>query len=104
MNHLETIDIKILCYRNPVCYSVWRVVQSVVNQLSPQFPGVDFNLSMVRNSTEIGRYTQHLVLPSLVINGKLVCSGYVPARREVLAWLQVALASLGLQPAGMGGR
>jgi hypothetical protein len=97
----DMMDIKILCYRNPVCYSVWRVVQAVVIELTPQFPQVDFELNMIRDSTEIARYTQHLVLPSLVINGKLVCSGYIPARKEVLAWLQTALAANDHAPVAM---
>jgi hypothetical protein len=56
---------------------------------------------MIRDSSEIAKYTHNLVLPSLVINGKLICSGHIPSREEVLAWLQVALAEMGLQPSAM---
>lgn len=97
------MEIKILCYRTPVCYSVWRVVQQAINQLSPQFPEVVIKVTMIKDSTEIVKYTHNLVLPSLVINEKLVCAGYIPSKQEVVAWLQVALATSGYQPAAMNG-
>lgn len=101
MNNTGGMEIKILCYRNPVCYSVWRIVQQVINRLSPYFPEVDFKISMTRDSSQIAKYTHNLVLPSLVINEKLVCSGHLPDQEEVLAWLQVALAEKVCQPAVM---
>jgi len=104
MNNNDTMDIKILCYRNPVCYSVWRIVQHAINQLSPQFPDADFKISMIKDSSEISKYTHNLVLPSVVINGILVCSGHVPCQQEILEWLQVALAERGYQPSAMRDR
>jgi hypothetical protein len=104
MNINDTMDIKILCYRNPVCYSVWREVQHVINHLSLQFPEIDFKISMIKNSSEIAKYTHNLVLPSIVINEKLVCSGHIPNQDEVLAWLQVALAERDHQPSAMSDR
>jgi len=101
MNNNDTIDIKILCYRNPVCYSVWRIVQHVIIHLSRQFPDADFRISMIKDSSEIAKHTHNLFLPSLVINEKLVCSGHIPSQQEVLAWFQVALAEKGFQPSAM---
>ncbi len=101
MNNIDSMEIKILCYRNPVCYSVWRIVQHVINRLSPQFPEVDFKISMIKDSSQIAKYTHNLVLPSVVINEKLVSSGHIPNLEEVLACLQVALAEKGYQPAVM---
>lgn len=95
------MNIKILCYRNPVCYSVWRIVQHAIEQLAPQFPEVDFRISMIRDSSEIAKYTHNLVLPSVVINEKLVCSGHIPSRKEIITCLQVALAEKGFQPSAM---
>ncbi|OGN72172.1 MAG: hypothetical protein A2X25_00465 [Chloroflexi bacterium GWB2_49_20] len=97
------MEIKILCYRTPVCYSVWRVVQQAINQLSPQFPDADITINMIKDSTEIAKYTHNLLLPSLVINEKLICSGHIPSNEEVVAWLQVALATSGYQPVAMNG-
>ncbi|MFH2040554.1 MAG: thioredoxin family protein [Chloroflexota bacterium] len=101
MNNTGGMEIKILCYRNPVCYSVWRIVQQVINHLAPQFPQVDFKVSMIKDSSQIVKYSHNLVLPSLVINGKIVCSGDIPDQVEVLAWLQEALVEMGFQPAVM---
>ena len=100
MNSQEPINIKILCYRDPVCYSVWRIVRGVINQLSRQFPEVDFKIDMIKDSARIAKYTHNLVLPSLVINEKLVCSGHIPSQQDVLSWLQVELAERGYSPAG----
>lgn len=100
LNHQETITMKILCYRDPVCYSVWRIVRQVINHLSRQFPEIEFKIDMIRDSAQIAKYTHNLVLPSLVINEKLVCSGQIPSQKDVLTWLQVALAEKGYQPAG----
>lgn len=97
------MEIKILCYRTPVCYSVWRVVQQAITQLSPQFPDAVINVTMTKDSTEIAKYTHNLVLPSLVIDEKLICAGHIPGIEEVTAWLQVALATSGYQPAAMDG-
>ena len=102
MNNNENImDIKILCYRTPVCYSVWRVVQHGIDRLSPQFPDAEFKIRMIKDSAQIAKYTHNLVLPSVVINGKLVSEGHVPSHQEVFEWLQVALAEMGYQPSAM---
>jgi len=97
------MDIKILCYRTPVCYAVWRVVTQAINELSPQFPEVEMVISMIKDPTEIARYTHNLLLPSVVIDEKLVSAGYIPGREEVISWLQMALATSGYQPAAMNG-
>jgi len=92
------VKIKILCYRAPVCYAVWRVVQQAVGLLSIHFPEVKFEIEMIKDSQEIGRYTQNLLLPSLVIDEKLVCAGHIPSQEEVTSWLQMALANRGYMP------
>jgi hypothetical protein len=95
------MEIKILCYRTPVCYATWRVVQQAICQLSPQFPDADMRITMIKDTTEIAKYTHNLVLPSLVINEKLVSAGHIPYKEEVIEYLQVALACAGYQPAHM---
>jgi hypothetical protein len=37
---------------------------------------------------KIQHYTPVFALPSLVINGKLVCVGRFPGKAEVLSWLR----------------
>jgi hypothetical protein len=95
------MEIKILCYRSPVCYAVWRVVQQAVRELSFLFPDVIIQTTMIKEPAEIIKYTHNLLLPSLVIKEKLVCAGYIPSREEVVAWLQLALATSGFQPVAM---
>jgi hypothetical protein len=95
------MEIKILCYRTPVCYAVWRVVQQAIDHLSPQFPEVEMHITMVKDTTEIARYTHNLLLPSLVINEKLVCAGHIPCQADVISYLQLALATSGYQPASL---
>ena len=97
------MEIKILCYRTPVCYAVWRVVQQAINQLSPQFPEAEIRIIMVKDTTEIAKYTHNLLLPSLVIDEKLVSAGHIPCKDEVISFLQVALATSGYQPVAMSG-
>jgi len=104
MNNKDTIDIKILCYRTPVCYSVWRIVQHVIGHLSLRFPDAGFKISMIKDSAQITKYTHNLVLPSVVIDEKLVCSGHFPGQQDVLAWLQVALAEKGFQSSAIRDR
>lgn len=95
------MEIKILCYRAPVCYAVWRVVQHAIAQLTPQFPDVTIKITMVKDTSEIAKYTHNLLLPSLVINEKLVSAGHIPCKNEVISYLQVALATSGYQPASL---
>jgi hypothetical protein len=45
----------------------------------------------VSDSTEIGKAARTLVLPTLVINEKVVCSGRFPSREEVGGWLREAM-------------
>lgn len=95
------MEIKILCYRTPVCYAVWRVVQHAIAQLAPQFPDVTIKITMIKDTMEISKYTHNLLLPSLVINEKLVSAGHIPCKDEVVSYLQVALATSGYQPVGL---
>jgi len=58
---------------------------------------------MVKDTTEIAKYTHNLLLPSLVIDEKLVSAGHIPCKDEVISFLQVALATRGYQPVAMSG-
>ena len=44
-------------------------------------------LAEVTDPGEIGKYAFVLVLPTLVINEKVVCSGRFPSKEEVAGWL-----------------
>ncbi len=85
------LTIKILGLRHPERYAVRRMVLSAQSELQAQYPDLAVEISEINNPSEIGKYAFVLVLPSLVINEKLVCSGRFPAKDEVVAWLREAL-------------
>ncbi len=85
------INIKILGVRPPERYTVRRIVLSAQNELQAQYPDLAVEIAEISDPSKIGKYAFVLVLPSLVINGKLVCSGRFPSKDEVVAWLREAL-------------
>ncbi|MDI6768840.1 MAG: thioredoxin family protein [Anaerolineales bacterium] len=85
------ITVKILALRHPERYAVRRMVLSTLNELHTQYPDLAVEIAEISDPSEIGKYALVLVLPSLVINEKLVCSGRFPSKDEVVAWLREAL-------------
>ena len=85
------INVKILGLRQPERYAVRRVVLSAERELRVQYPGLAVEIAEIKDPSEIGKYSMVLILPSLVINEKLVCSGRFPAKEEVLGWLLKAM-------------
>jgi len=85
---MQTLHIKILSIRSAERYVVRRLV--LVAELDTR-PGVDLEIAESGDPTEIGRYATALVQPSLVIEGRTVCNGRMPARAEVAAWLRQAV-------------
>ena len=47
-------------------------------------------ITEVTDASEIIRYALVLVLPTLVINEKVVCSGRFPTKEEIVGWLREA--------------
>lgn len=85
------IRVKVCSIQYPERYVVRRMVMAAFHELSQEFPGVDIEVTEVNDSGEIGRYANVLVLPTLVINEKVVCSGRFPLKEEVKAWLREAM-------------
>jgi hypothetical protein len=85
------INVKILSLGAPERYAVRRMVVAAQNELQQQYPGLAIQIREVDDSSEIGKYVSVLVLPTLVINEKVVCSGHFPSKEAVLAWLQEAI-------------
>jgi Thioredoxin domain len=83
--------VKILSLGTPERYAVRRMVTAAVQDLLQQYPNLDIRIIDVSDSTEIGKFAFTLVLPTLVINGKVVCSGRFPTREEVGDWLRQAI-------------
>jgi Thioredoxin domain len=81
------LNVKILGLQYSERYVVRRLVAAAQQEISPKFPDLDLEISEVTDAGEIGRYAFVLVLPTLVINEKVVCSGRFPAKEEVVDWL-----------------
>jgi hypothetical protein len=80
--------VKILSLGAPERYAVRRMVTAAYRDLIQQYPNVEITIIDVSDSTEIGQSAFTLVMPTLVINEKIVCSGRFPTREEIAGWLQ----------------
>jgi hypothetical protein len=67
------LNIKILGVRHPERYAVRRSVLSAQNELQAQYPDLAVEIAEIKDPGEIGKYALVLILPSLVVNEKLVC-------------------------------
>jgi len=85
------IIIKILSLGAPERYAVRRKVTAAYQDLIQQYPNLEITIIDVSDSNEIGQSAFTLVMPTLVINGNVVCSGRFPTREEVADWLLQAL-------------
>jgi hypothetical protein len=81
------LNIKILSLQYPERYVVRRLVAAAQQEILPKCPDLELDITEVKDPGEIGKYAFVLVLPTLVINEKVVCSGRFPAKEEVIAWL-----------------
>ncbi len=85
------IRVKILSLGDPERYAVRRLVAAAERELLKDVPALQMQITEVNEAEEIGRYAQVLVLPTLVINEKVVCSGRYPGKEEIVAWLREAM-------------
>ncbi len=91
MKPASAINVKILSLGDPERYTVRRLVVSAQQELLKTLPHLELKITEVNEAVEIGKYAQVLVLPTLVINEKVVCSGRYPNREEVLIWIREAI-------------
>jgi len=85
------IDIKILSYKSPQRYAVKRTLIAAQDELQEQHPDLEIALTEVKEVSEMLAYTDVLILPSLVVNEKMVCVGRFPKKDEIIRWLQDAI-------------
>jgi hypothetical protein len=85
------IDVKILSLGAPERYAIRRLLTAAQGELQAQFPRLHLHISEIDDSFEIGKYASTLVLPTLVINERVVCSGRYPSKEAVIGWLRQAL-------------
>ena len=85
------LTVKILGLQYPERYVVRRLVAAAQQELLSQCPPLELEIAEVTDPGEIGKYAYVLVLPTLVINERVVCSGRIPSKEEVTAWLLEAV-------------
>jgi hypothetical protein len=86
------ITVKILSLGAPERYAIRRLVAAAQQELQSYDPQLQLSITEVNDAGQIGRYASVLVLPTLVINEKVVCTGRFPTRDEVVGWLRDAIA------------
>jgi hypothetical protein len=85
------LHIKILSLQYPERYVVRRMVTSAQQEMQPRYPDLELEIIEIDDPGQIGKYASVLILPTLVIDEQVVCSGRFPGREEILAWLQKAV-------------
>ena len=82
------VNVKILSYKNPQRYAVKRTLMAAQNELRRTHPDLEIVVTEVKELSEMEKYTAVVILPSLVINEKLVCIGRFPKKDEIVDWLR----------------
>ena len=80
------MEIKILGTGCAKCQQLEKTVKEVINELE-----VDAQIEDIKDIKRIMEYPV-LTTPGLVIDGKVVCSGRLPAKAEVTTYITTALA------------
>jgi hypothetical protein len=93
MTEKPAIQIKILSYKSPQRYAVKRTLMAAQNELRRSMPDLELAVTEVKDLSEMEKYTAVVILPSLLVNEKLVCIGRFPKKDEVVTWLREAVAS-----------
>ena len=82
--------VKILSLGAPERYAVRRMVTAVHQELQSSNPELQMTITEINDAGQIGQYASVLVMPTLVINEKVVCSGRFPTKEEIVSWLHAA--------------
>ncbi len=88
---MNKIDVKILGIKTPMRYAVRRAVAGAEILLRAEYPDLEVQVQELKTEEEISQYTQVLIAPGLVINGKLVYDLWIPSKEQVISWFQQAL-------------
>ena len=85
---MNIIDVKILSYKSPQRYAVKRTLVAAESELRNTYAGLQISVFEVKEVPEMENYTAVLILPSLVVNEKLVCVGRFPKKDEIIGWIK----------------
>jgi Thioredoxin domain len=84
------LSIKILSLGSPERYAIRRMVTAVLQELQARDPQLQTAIIEIDDADQIGQYASVLVMPTLVINDRVVSSGRFPSRKEIVDWLHEA--------------
>jgi hypothetical protein len=84
------LNVKILSIQYPERYVVQRLVLHAFQELKSETPDLEVNITEISDPGQICKYAFVIILPTLVINEKVVCSGRFPTKEEVVSWLREA--------------
>ena len=86
------IHVKILSIQYPERYALRRLVTIAQLELAEIVPDQQFEITEIGDPSIICKYATVIILPTLVINEKVVSSGKHVTKEEILTWLQEASA------------
>lgn len=84
------LDIKVLGPGCAKCYAVERAAAAAMETLLDERPDLEATLEHIEDILEIEQYPI-LFTPALVVNERVVCSGRIPKKEEVIGWYRAAL-------------
>jgi hypothetical protein len=84
------LEVKVLGSGCPRCYSLERNALAALDAILLEAPGLQVSLIRLPDPMSFLDY-QVFRTPALVVNGKVVYSGNVPKRDEILTWYRAAL-------------
>jgi predicted metal-dependent peptidase len=85
------VHVKILGNKKPQRYALQRAVLAAHRELLQEHPGLEVDITEVKDAQEIQKFTPVFVYPSLMVNEELVCIGRYPRKEEVAGWLRQAM-------------
>jgi len=85
------INIKILCNKSRLRYSVRRIVEVAAARLLSEYPDLKVSIIEISDMDEIQKYTLVMIAPALVINEKLVYDLWIPNKEQVVGWMKEAI-------------
>ncbi len=78
------MDIKVLGTGCAKCKAVEKEVKEILAEM-----GIEANVEDVRDMAKIMQY-KVMMTPGLVIDGKVVCSGRVPSKKDIRKYIEEA--------------
>lgn len=87
-NALKSIPVKILGYKRSQRYPIRRILIQVQKDLDERHPQIQIEIEEISSADEILHFTPVISFPSLMVGEKLVCIGRLPAKEEILAWIE----------------